>query len=122
MLLFDRVFFAFGGGDFVEERGVFLVGLDGGFVVVEAGEAGIDGGDVFLERAAGRGVLGLPRFHAVDAGGLLREGSGERLFGRGNLRHPPPRLIGGSVEALQSDHGRERGIHVVSLPLITVDC
>ena len=49
-LFFERVFVGFRGGDFVEEGGVFVVGLDGGFVVVELGQPRVDRGDVFLER------------------------------------------------------------------------
>ena len=67
----------------MEEGGVFLVGLDGGFVVVEPGEAGVDPRDVFFERSAGGLVFSQRRLRGLHGRAGLSDRALDGLLGPG---------------------------------------
>ena len=90
----------------MEERGVFVIGLDGGLVVLEARETRVDAGDVFFERAPLRLVVGDPRLGGVDRRRRRGDVGSQGLFGRGQLVQSPPGRVSGSIELLEGDQSR----------------
>ena len=90
--VFDRALLAFGDRDFVQKRGVLLIGFDGGLVVVEPREPDIDSRDVlvqsppcqdvFLDSGLGGVHLRLRSGHAGDDGLFGGRHLAEALLGR----------------------------------------
>lgn len=92
--IFDLVFFGLGGRDLVEERGVFVVRLDRGLVVIESGQADVDAGDVFLERPPGGLILGQGRLFDIHDRCRLGDRAIDGLLGRRQFREPAPGGVG----------------------------
>jgi hypothetical protein len=90
----------------MEERGVFVIRLDGGPVVLEAREARVDSSDVFFERAPLRLVVGDLGLGGVNRRGRSGDFGGQGLFGRGQLVQSPPGRVSGSIELLEGDQSR----------------
>ena len=112
-LLLDRVFLALGRRDLVEERRVFLVGLDGGLVIVEARQAAVD---TARPPSRARGATcwfsvepRLRRVHGCVCGGdtVLRRSPAPRR----QLTQPPSRRLSGRVQLLKRDERGELRSH-----------
>ena len=102
-LLLDAILLGSGGLDLVEQRGEFLVGLDGGLVLVEPRESCLGNRDALLEVAPGQLVLRECGLDAVDAGGGLGELRVELLFEAGQVREALACGLGRGVEFLERD-------------------
>ena len=90
----------------MEERGVFLIRLDGGLVVLEARKTRVDAGDVLFERAPLRLVVGDPRLDGLDSRRRRGDLGSQGLLGRGQLVQSPAGRVSGRIELLEGDQSR----------------
>ncbi len=110
-LLLDAILLGLERGDLVQERGVLLVGLDRGLVLVEAREARLDRGQLRFELPAGGLVPGAPFVDGGDDGLGGRHTLVELALGHRELFEPAPSALGGRVEGLERHERSKRGIH-----------
>jgi hypothetical protein len=110
-LLFESVLLDLAGRDFVRERLILLIRLDGGLVILESRQARLDGRDIFFEQFARVMILLDPRLGGLERTSSLRKVGRDRLLGRGKLRQPLARGVNGGVNLLESFDGCERRKH-----------
>jgi hypothetical protein len=87
----------------VQQRGVLLVGLDRGFVLVESREPAIDDRHPFLEVASRLMVLGQALLGPIDDGRGLRQRTVDALLVAGHLGDSTAGRLGGRIQFLQGD-------------------